>query len=223
MARTDFYNPNLVVVISGPSGSGKSTVVKALCQADETLRLAVSATTRAPRPREVDGVDYHFLSKAEFKNQIQQDGFLEWAAYGGNFYGTLNSEIVAAQTEGKDAVLEIEVQGALQVRKQIGPDTARILLIFIVPSAFANLDERLRGRKTESEAELTQRLTIATSEISQLSHYDYCVINHDGGLQQAVAQTQAIIAAERCRIDAGLTEMINQRFSIKRNQNQQER
>ena len=217
MAHKDFYHPNLVLVISGPSGSGKSTVVNALCKADKTLRLAVSATTRAPRPREVNGVDYHFLSQSEFENQIQQDGFLEWAEYGGNFYGTLASEIALAQNAGKASVLEIEVQGALQVRERIpktsGPEPVRSLLIFIVPSSFARLEKRLRGRKTESEAELTQRLNIATSEIAQMQHYDYCVINRDGGIQQAVAQIQAIIAAERCRIDAGLVKIINQRFA----------
>ena len=217
MAHKDFYHPNLVLVISGPSGSGKSTVVNALCKADKTLRLAVSATTRAPRPREVNGVDYHFLSQSEFENQIQQDRFLEWAEYGGNFYGTLASEIALAQNAGKASVLEIEVQGALQVRERIpktsGPEPVRSLLIFIVPSSFARLEKRLRGRKTESEAELTQRLNIATSEIAQMQHYDYCVINRDGGIQQAVAQIQAIIAAERCRIDAGLVKIINQRFA----------
>ena len=213
VAHTDFYQPNLALVISGPSGSGKSTVVNALCQADETLRLTISATTRSPRPGEADGVDYHFLSKAEFENQIQQDGFLEWAEYGGNFYGTLKTEIAAAQNAGQDAVLEIEVQGALQVRERVGEtSTARSLLIFVIPATFAHLEKRLRDRKTESESELTQRLNTATSEIAQIQHYDYCVINHDGGIQQTVAQIQAIIAAERCRIDAGLAETIHQRF-----------
>ena len=213
MAHKDFYQPNLVVVISGPSGSGKSTVVNALCKADETLRLAVSATTRTPRPREVDGVDYHFLSKSEFEELIQQEGFLEWAEYGGNFYGTLMSEIALAQQARKASVLEIEVQGALQARQRLGNETVRSLLIFIVPASFADLEKRLRGRKTESESELMQRLDIATSEIAQIQHYDYCVINRDGGIQQAVAQIQAIIAAERCRIDAGLVKTINQRFT----------
>lgn len=212
MAHKDFYQPNLVVVISGPSGSGKSTVVNALCKADETLRLAVSATTRTPRPREVDGVDYHFLSKSEFEELIQQEGFLEWAEYGGNFYGTLMSEIALAQQARKASVLEIEVQGALQARQRLGNETVRSLLIFIVPASFADLEKRLRGRKTESESELMQRLDIATSEIAQIQHYDYCVINRDGGIKQAVAQIQAIIAAERCRIDAGLVKTINQRF-----------
>lgn len=213
MAHKDFYQPNLVVVISGPSGSGKSTVVNALCKADEMLRLAVSATTRTPRPREVDGVDYHFLSKSEFEELIQQEGFLEWAEYGGNFYGTLMSEIALAQNARKASVLEIEVQGALQARQRLGNETVRSLLIFIVPASFADLEKRLRGRKTESESELMQRLDIATSEIAQIQHYDYCVINRDGGIQQAVAQIQAIIAAERCRIDAGLVKTINQRFT----------
>lgn len=213
MAHKDFYQPNLVVVISGPSGSGKSTVVNALCKADETLRLAVSATTRTPRPREVDGVDYHFLSKSEFEELIQQEGFLEWAEYGGNFYGTLMSEIALAQKARKASVLEIEVQGALQARQRLGNETVRSLLIFIVPASFADLEKRLRGRKTESESELMQRLDIATSEIAQIQHYDYCVINRDGGIKQAVAQIQAIIAAERCRIDAGLVKTINQRFT----------
>ena len=213
MAHKDFYQPNLVVVISGPSGSGKSTVVNALCKADETLRLAVSATTRAPRPREVDGVDYHFLSTSEFKELIQQEGFLEWAEYGSNFYGTLMSEIALAQQDRKASVLEIEVQGALQARERIGHETVRSLLIFIVPASFADLEKRLRGRKTESESELMQRLDIAASEIAQIQHYDYCVTNHDGGIKQAVAQIQAIIAAERCRIDEGLVKTINQRFT----------
>lgn len=213
MAHKDFYQPNLVVVISGPSGSGKSTVVNALCKADETLRLAVSATTRTPRPREVDGVDYHFLSKSEFEELIQDEGFLEWAEYGGNFYGTLMSEIALAQQARKASVLEIEVQGALQARQRLGNETVRSLLIFIVPASFADLEKRLRGRKTESESELMQRLDIATSEIAQIQHYDYCVMNRDGGIQQAVAQIQAIIAAERCRIDAGLVKTINQRFT----------
>ena len=97
MANTHLYKPNLVIVISGPSGSGKSTVIDTLCKADETLQLSVSATTRKPRPREVDGVDYHFLSTSEFEKSIQQDHFLEWAEYGGNLYGTLTSEIADAR------------------------------------------------------------------------------------------------------------------------------
>lgn len=207
MANTHLYKPNLVIVVSGPSGSGKSTVIDALCKADETLRLSVSATTRKPRPSEVDGVDYHFLSKSEFESHLQQDSFLEWAEYGGNFYGTLKSEITAAREAGKDAILEIEVKGALQIQAQDLSPT-RSLLIFIIPSSFTILEERLRRRKTESETELKRRLAIAKSEVLEIAHYDFWVSNPQNAVQDAVHQIQTIIAAERSRIDTKLIETI---------------
>ena len=213
MANTPLYKPNFVIVVSGPSGSGKSTVIDALCKADETLRLSVSATTRKPRPSEVDGVDYHFLSKSEFESHIQQDSFLEWAEYGGNFYGTLKSEIATACEEKKDAILEIEVKGALQIRTQdLSP--ARSLLIFIIPPSFAILEKRLRRRKTESETELKKRLAIAKSEVLEIEHYDYWVSNPQNAVQAAVQQIQTIIAAERSRIDTKLIETINPLFGV---------
>ncbi len=209
MANTHlFYKPNLVIVISGPSGSGKSTVIDALCKADETLQLSVSATTRNPRPGEADGVKYHFLSKAEFEKYIQQDRFLEWAEYGGNLYGTLKSEITAAREAGKDAILEIEVEGSLKIRDQdLAPE--RSILIFIVPPSFAILEKRLRRRKTESEKELKQRLDIAKTEVSMIRHYDYWISNPEDATEQAVQQIQTIINAERSRVDAKLIETIN--------------
>ena len=207
MVNTHLYKPNLVVVISGPSGSGKSTVINALCEADETLIESVSVTTRPPRRSEVDGVDYHFLSKPKFEKYVQEDRFLEWAEYGGNFYGTLKSEIVAAREAEKDAILEIEVKGALQIQSQdLSP--ARSLFIFIIPSSFAILEERLRRRKTESETERNKRLAIAKSEILEIEHFDYWISNQEGALQHAVQQIQAIIAAERSRIDTKLIETI---------------
>ncbi|MXV75476.1 guanylate kinase [Candidatus Poribacteria bacterium] len=208
MANTPLYKPNLVIVISGPSGSGKSTVIDALCKSDETLRFSISATTRKPRRSEVDGVDYHFLPKAEFEKHIQQGSFLEWAEYGGNFYGTLKSEIVAAREAEKDAILEIEVKGTLQIRTQdLSP--ARSLFIFIIPPSFAILEKRLRRRKTESETEVKKRLAIAKSEILEIEHFDYWISNPENAPQKAVQQIQAIIAAERSRIDTQLIETIN--------------
>ncbi len=213
MVSTPFKNHNLVVVISGPSGCGKSTVATALCEADDTLRLSISATTRTARPREVDGVDYHFLTSAQFEEQIEQNAFLEWAKYGENFYGTPKSEVTAAREEGKDTILEIEVNGALQVRRQdLAP--ARSILIFLIPASFALLERRLRGRKTESEVELIKRLEIAKTEISQITHYDYCVINPENAVEQAVCQIQAIISAERCRITPEHTATFVESFSI---------
>lgn len=215
MTNPRLYKPNLVIVISGPSGSGKSTVIDALCKADETLQLSVSATTRKPRPGEADGVKYHFLSKAEFKKYIQQDRFLEWAEYGDNRYGTLKSEIVAAREAGKDSILEIEVNGFLAIRKKqqdLAP--ARSIFIFIIPPSFATLEKRLRRRKTESEAELKQRLDIAKSEVREIQHYDYWVSNPQGAVKQAVQQIQTIISAERSRVDPKLIETINPLLGI---------
>ena len=213
MANTHLYKPHLVIVISGPSGSGKSTVINSLCKADETLQLSVSATTRQPRPGEVNGVDYHFLSKAEFKKSIQQDKFLEWAEYGDNLYGTLKSEIADAREAGKDSILEIEVKGSLEIRDQnLAP--ARSILIFIIPPSFATLEKRLRRRDTESESELKQRLDIAKSEVREIQHYDYWVSNPQGAIKKAVQQIQTIITAERSRIDTKLIERLNPLFGI---------
>ena len=213
MVNTHLYKPNLVIVISGPSGSGKSTVINTLCKADETLIESVSATTRSPRRGEADGVDYHFLSKPAFEKYVQQNRFLEWAEYGGNFYGTLKSEIVAAREAEKDAILEIEVKGALQIQAQdLSP--ARSLFIFIIPPSFATLEERLRRRKTESETERNERLAIAKSEILEIEHFDYWISNPENAPQHAVQQIQAIIAAERSRIDDKLIETINPLFGV---------
>ena len=213
MANTHLYKPHLVIVISGPSGSGKSTVIDALCEADETLQLSVSATTRKPRRGEKDGVDYHFLSKAEFEKSIQQDKFLEWAEYGDNLYGTLKSEIAVAREAGKDSILEIEVKGSLEIRDQnLAP--ARSILVFIVPPSFAILEKRLRRRRTESESELKQRLDIAKSEVREIQHYDYWVSNPQGAVKQAVQQIQTIITAERSRVDPRFTATINSLLGI---------
>ncbi|MCY4404049.1 MAG: guanylate kinase [Candidatus Poribacteria bacterium] len=213
MVSTPFNNHNLVVVISGPSGCGKSTVVKTLCKLDKTLRLSISATTRTPRPTEVDGVNYHFMTHTHFENQIDEDVFLEWAKYRDNYYGTPKSEINTARQQGKDTILEIEVNGALQIKKQdLTP--ARCILIFLIPASFAILEKRLRSRNTESEMELTNRLEIAKTELKQIKHYDYCVINPENNHKKAARQIQSIITAERARINPELTTSFVESFGI---------
>lgn len=204
---------DLVVVISGPSGSGKSTISKSLCEIDDSLRLSISATTRDPRRNEIDGVDYHFLTQEQFENQIEQTTFLEWAKYGSHLYGTPISEIAASQKEGKDTILEIEVNGALQVKeKNLSP--ARSVLIFLIPSSFAHLKRRLRKRNTESKEQLAKRLVIAKAELDKIEQYDYCVINAENKIEQTVHQIQGIIAAERFRINPEKSSDFSEVFGI---------
>lgn len=206
-------NDDLVIVISGPSGSGKSTVAKTLCEVDDTLRLSISATTRNPRRHEIEGVDYHFLTQEQFEIQIEQDAFLEWAKYGNHLYGTPKSEVSASQQEGKDTILEIEVNGALQVsQKDLSP--ARCILIFLIPSTFERLKKRLRKRNTESKKQLANRLETAKVELRRIEHYDYCVINADNEIERTVRQIQSIIAVERFRINPERTSEFIQAFGI---------
>jgi len=199
----------LLIVISGPSGSGKTSVIKVLCESDPRLALSISATTRSPRQNEIDGVNYHFLSVSEFEDLIQQDGFLEWAKYGEHYYGTLKSEVESPMAEGKDLILEIDVQGAMQLKEL----DFRSIFIFILPPSSAILEKRLCGRKTESDQELQQRLQAARSEVASIKNYDYCVINPDDDIDQAVKQIRHIISAEGCRMDNQLLESVVQEFS----------
>ena len=199
----------LLIVISGPSGSGKTSVIKVLCESNPKLILSISATTRSPRQNEIDGVNYHFLSVSEFENLIQANGFLEWAKYGEHYYGTLKSEVESPIAKGKDLVLEIDVQGAMQLKEL----DFRSIFIFILPPSFAILEKRLCGRKTEPDQELQQRLQTARSEVAAIKNYDYCVINPDDDIDQAVKQIRHIISTEGCRISNQLLESVVQEFS----------
>ncbi len=199
----------LLIVISGPSGSGKTSVVKALCQADPALTHSISATTRPPRPDEVNGVNYHFLSSSEFDELVQQRGFLESAKYGDHYYGTLRSEVEPKLREGKNVVVEIDVHGGMQVKEL----PLKHVCIFILPPSFAVLEKRLRGRKTESDPELQQRLQRAQSEIVFMKNYDFYVVNLENNIDQAVKNIRAIITAEHSRIDDQLFNAISQEFS----------
>lgn len=202
-------NKGLFIVISGPSGTGKTSVVRALCEADTTLERSVSATTRPPRPDEVNGVNYHFLAHTEFEELIDSGGFVEWIKYGEHYYGTLKSTVDSTISIGKDLILEIDVHGAMQV-KALAIKSVRI---FLLPPSFASLEERLRSRKTESDSELRRRLRTAESEVAYVADYDYCVVNPDNDVEEAVTQIRYIIAAERRRIDDLLLTLISQEFS----------
>jgi guanylate kinase len=181
----------LLIVISGPSGVGKDTLIKRLLDLDRNLRYSVSCTTREPRPNEVDGVDYSFVSRERFQQLVDQGAFLEYATYNGNLYGTLAERVERARADGHDIVLKIEVQGAEQVRKRV-PDA---ILIFVVPPSVDELVRRQVKRNTETTQDMTARREIATREMEYSSRYDHVVVNDE--LEHAVAEVLRIIQQAR--------------------------
>lgn len=183
-----------LLVLSSPSGGGKSTITSHLLEAREDLGYSVSATTRAPRPGEQDGIHYHFLSREEFARREAAGDFAETATFGGERYGTLMSAIEAVLASGRHVILDIEVVGARQVRRRF----ADAVLVFVLPPSAGALVERLRARRTEGDQAMTLRLTHAGDELSAAAEYDYVVVNDD--LVTAVDQVAAILDAERARV-----------------------
>jgi guanylate kinase len=179
-----------VFVITGPSGVGKGTVIRALRERLPQLELSVSATTRAPRPGEVDGVDYWFLSEEEFDDRLAAGDFLEHARYSGARYGTLRSEVERRAASGHPVVLEIEVQGARQVRRAM----PQAVQVFLAPPSFETLRERLVGRGTDSPDEVDQRLRVATQELEARQEFAYVVEND--AFDRAVDELAAIVERE---------------------------
>lgn len=186
-------NRGLLVVLSGPSGSGKGTVLKQAMQKNEQLELSVSVTTRAPRAGEIDGVNYYFLTPEAFQNLLAEDGLLEWAEFCGNFYGTPREKIEQRLNEGKDVVLEIEVQGAMKVRAAF-PDA---VLIFNLPPSLEELKNRLTGRQTEPPEVVEKRLNTAVWEISQAENYGYVIVNDN--VEDAANAFLSILSSEKCK------------------------
>ncbi|HIX90257.1 MAG TPA: guanylate kinase [Candidatus Agathobaculum pullicola] len=178
-------------VFTGPSGAGKGTLLSRLQEQDNRLFYSISATTRTPRPGETDGVQYYFLSKAEFEEKIAQNAFLEHARYVDNYYGTLEAPVNEKLEQGFDVVLEIEVQGAMQVHEK-RPDA---VMVFIAPPSFEELAARLRGRGTEDEEKVLKRLETAKEELKYQNEFDYVVVNDE--LDRAVEELQNILAKRR--------------------------
>ncbi len=185
----------LIIVISGPAGSGKGTVVKALREKMPTLGISVSATTRNPRPGEVEGVHYFFITKEEFERRIASGEILEHTYYCDNYYGTPKSELERITAEGKDIIFEIEVNGAIQVKK-LFPEAVAIMLL---PPSAKLLESRLRGRGTETEEVIKQRLRRARDELKLLHHYDYLVVNGENMVDDCVELIKDIITSEHSR------------------------
>jgi len=183
-----------LLVLSSPSGGGKTSIAKRLLAERADLGYSISATTRARRPNETDGIDYHFLTADEFARRESADLFLESATYGGNRYGTLRGEVEKVLAGGRHAVLDIELEGARQVRRRF-PDAVQV---FVLPPSGGELIERLKGRRTESEDALRRRLEHAAVEFGAVTEYDYVVINHE--LDKAVIAVNAIIEAESLRV-----------------------
>lgn len=183
----------VLVIVSGPSGAGKSTVISRVSQWRDDIRFSVSATTRAPRPGEIDGKDYYFKTQEEFFNMVTADAFLEHAEYVGNSYGTPAAPVDENLEAGYSVILDIEVQGAAQVMEK-RPDAVSI---FLCPPSLEELERRLRGRGTDSEEKIRDRLMAAHREYAQAHKYSYIIINDDA--DTAVRELDAIITAEKCR------------------------
>lgn len=184
----------LLIVISGASGTGKGTVCKKLLADLPEVAYSISATTRTPRPGEVDGREYYFLSKDEFQTWIAEEKFLEYANVYGNFYGTPINKIEERLNRGEDIILEIDVQGALSVKRKC-PEG---VYIFLLPPSLEELKNRIEGRGTETPESLSRRLKNAVAEIKIGLQYDYVVVNDT--IDNAAAQIKAILTAERCKV-----------------------
>jgi guanylate kinase len=196
----------LLIILSSPSGAGKSTLAKRLMAWDPTLRFSVSATTRAPRPGEVDGRDYYFRSRAEFEAMVAAGEMLEHAEVFGNFYGSPRAPVEAAMGAGRDTLFDIDWQGGQQIRNSVlGKD---VVSIFVLPPSIAELERRLRTRAQDSDAVIAGRMAKSEAEISHWAEYDYVLINDD--LDRAEADLRTILAAERMRRDRqpGLSDFV---------------
>jgi len=184
----------LLIVLSGPSGVGKGTVCTALRKKMPNLIYSVSATTRQPRMGEEEGVNYFYKTRGQFLDMIEHNQLLEYAEYVGNYYGTPRDFVEQTINEGKDIILEIEVQGALQVKKTFPQG----VFIFLLPPSLDELKDRIKGRGTENDTVIDHRMSVAEEEINMIDYYDYAVVNDE--IDHACRRIESIITAEHCKI-----------------------
>lgn len=188
-------NKGLLIVVSGPSGAGKDTICQKLIKENSNIWMSVSMTTRKPRPLEKDGVDYFFVSSEEFENKINDNTFLEYASYNDNYYGTPKDKVEEKLNEGKDVILVIDINVAINIKKII----PSALFIFIMPPDMETLKNRLIGRKTESKDKVVKRFITAYNEVNNYKKYNYVVVNDK--VEDAVNKVKSIIQSEKCRVD----------------------
>lgn len=184
-----------LIILSGPSGAGKGTIHNELLKRNKRLKYSVSMTSRAPRDGEVNGKDYYFVTEEEFKQEIEKDSFVEYAIVHGNYYGTLKREVEKDLNDGYDVILEIDIQGALAIKNK----KVDGIFIFIMPPSMRELRDRLVRRGTETKDKIIERFKNAYKEINSISKYNYVVINDE--VEKAVVKVEAIMLAERCRVD----------------------
>jgi len=183
----------LLFVVSAPSGAGKTTLCRALSDSVENLTHSISYTTRKPRAGETDGRDYYFVTEERFRNMVQAGDFAEWAQVHSNLYGTSRRVLSEMRTEGTDVILDIDTQGAGQIKEKCQD----AVFIFIMPPSLEILEERLRNRKSDNEAEIKKRMRRARDEIRDYTMYDYIIVNRD--FDRALTELRSVVLAERCR------------------------
>ena len=194
----------VLLVLSGPSGVGKDAVLERMKEGQlPGVKFVTTVTTRAQRPREIDGKDYHFTTQDDFKKLIAQNELLEWAEVYGNFYGVPKAAVREAFKNGQDVVVKVDVQGAASIKK-IAPAA---VFVFMLPPSLEDLKDRLSRRLTESPETLKRRLETAPEELKQLPRFDYFVVNNEGKIDQAVAEISAIITAEKSRVQPRRIEL----------------